>query len=91
MNQQTAIGYSKVNRDIIRMLDKPTSKWWALFLFDLAVLGIGLMCFIYQVYTGLGVTGYSHPVFWAVYITNFVFWVGIAHSGTLISAILFLF
>ncbi len=91
MSQETTITYSKVNRDIIRMLDKPTVKWWALFLFDLAVLGVGLICFIYQIYTGLGVTGYRHPVFWAVYITNFVFWVGIAHSGTLISAILFLF
>src|SRR2546427_12110463 len=40
---------------------------------------------------GLGLAGYSHPVYWAVYITCFVFWVGIAHSGTLISAILFLF
>ena len=39
----------------------------------------------------LGVAGYSHPVLWGVYITNFVFWVGIAHSGTLISAVLFLF
>jgi molybdopterin-containing oxidoreductase family membrane subunit len=91
MSQETTITYSKVNRDIIRMLDKPTVKWWALFLFDLVVLGIGLVCFIYQIYTGLGVAGYRHPVFWAVYITNFVFWVGIAHSGTLISAILFLF
>ena len=35
--------------------------------------------------------GYRHPGFWGVYITNFVFWVGIAHSGTLISAILYLF
>src|SRR5213078_1180047 len=39
----------------------------------------------------LGLAGYSHPVYWAVFITCFVFWVGIAHSGTLISAILFLF
>ncbi|MGA8568285.1 MAG: NrfD/PsrC family molybdoenzyme membrane anchor subunit, partial [Candidatus Binataceae bacterium] len=44
-----------------------------------------------QIYEGLQVTGMGDPVMWAVYITNFVFWVGIAHSGTLISAILFLF
>ena len=44
-----------------------------------------------QIYSGLGVTGLRQPVMWAIYITNFVFWVGIAHSGTLISAILFLF
>lgn len=90
-NQSTPITYSRVNDDIMKMLEKPSLKWLALFVFDLSVLGIGAMCFIYQVYTGLGVAGYSHPVFWGVYITNFVFWVGIAHSGTLISAILFLF
>jgi len=73
------------------MLEKPTYKWWALFLPTLGFVGIGMVCFFYQVYTGLGVAGYRHPVFWGVYITNFVFWVGIAHSGTLISAILYLF
>lgn len=91
MNGESTLTYSKVNQNVIRMLDKPTVKWWALFIFDLLVLSFGLMCFIYQIYSGLGVTGYRHPVFWAVYITNFVFWVGIAHSGTLISAILYLF
>ena len=91
MNHVTSLTYSKVNQDIIRMLDKPTVKWWFLFIPTLFVVGFGLLCFIYQVNTGLGVAGYRHPVFWGVYITNFVFWVGIAHSGTLISAILFLF
>lgn len=91
MDHETTITYAKVNHDIIRMLDRPSVKWWILFIFDLAVLAFGLFCFLYQVYTGLGVAGYAYPVFWAVYITNFVFWVGIAHSGTLISAILFLF
>ena len=91
MSQQTPLTYSRVTNDVVRMLDKPTIKWWALFLIALSFVGIGLICFIYQVYTGLGVAGYRHPVFWGVYITDFVFWVGIAHSGTLISAILYLF
>ncbi len=43
-----------------------------------------------QIRDGLRVSGLNRPVGWAVYITNFVFWVGIAHSGTLISAVLFL-
>jgi Ni/Fe-hydrogenase subunit HybB-like protein len=73
------------------MLDKPTIKWLALFIPTLGFVGFGLFCFLYQVYTGLGAAGYRHPVYWGVYITNFVFWVGIAHSGTLISAILYLF
>jgi Ni/Fe-hydrogenase subunit HybB-like protein len=91
MSQESTLTYAKVNEDIIRMLDKPTFKWVALFLPTLGCVGFGLFCFLYQVYSGLGVAGYRHPVFWGVYITNFVFWVGIAHSGTLISAILFLF
>jgi molybdopterin-containing oxidoreductase family membrane subunit len=46
---------------------------------------------VQQVNNGLAVTGLHNPVMWGAYITTFVFWVGIAHSGTLISAILFLF
>ena len=91
MNEQNTLTYARVNDDIIRMLDKPTFKWWSLFLPTLFFVGFGLFCFVYQVYSGLGVAGYRHPVFWGVYITDFVFWVGIAHSGTLISAILYLF
>jgi Ni/Fe-hydrogenase subunit HybB-like protein len=91
MSRESTLTYSKVNQDIIRMLDKPTFKWVAFFITTLGWVGFWLFCFLYQVYSGLGVAGYRHPVFWGVYITNFVFWVGIAHSGTLISAILYLF
>ena len=55
------------------------------------VLGVGGFALLVQIRYGLGVAGYTPPVMWGVYITTFVFWVGIAHSGTLISAILFLF
>ena len=48
----------------------------------------GVFAFSYQVYHGLGVWGLNWPVFWAFDITNFVFWIGISHAGTLISAIL---
>ena len=55
----------------------------------LATLGFGgLSAWIYQLYFGLGVTGLNWPVFWGIYITNFVFFIGISHAGTLISAIL---
>ena len=46
---------------------------------------------MYQIHEGLGVAGYNPPVMWGVYIITFVFWVGIGHAGTLISAILYLF
>lgn len=44
----------------------------------------------YQIYTGQGVTGLNTPDFWGAYLVNFVFWVGIAHAGTLISAMLYI-
>ncbi len=48
----------------------------------------GFMAWVYQLYNGLGVTGMNNNVNWGVYITNFVFFIGISHAGTLISAIL---
>src|SRR5215467_4691539 len=48
----------------------------------------GLATWFYQIYYGLGVTGDNWPVFWGFHETNFVFWIGISHAGTLISAIL---
>lgn len=83
--------YSQINRDILRTLFKPGRLY--LFLVALAFTGIlvGAACWGYQIATGLGVAGVNHPVVWGTYLFNFVFWVGIAHSGTLISAILYLF
>ncbi len=52
---------------------------------------VGGWCWSVMIRQGMQVTGMNRPVGWAVFITNFVFWVGIAHSGTLISAVLFLF
>ncbi len=65
--------------------------WWAAFAVSLAALGglaIGVPWLFWE---GIGVWGLNVPVGWAWDITNFVFWVGIGHAGTLISAILFLF
>ncbi len=82
--------YEQVDREILGSL-KPTFAWFAAL--GTAVLGmlIGAAAWIYQMYMGLGVAGYSPPVMWGVYIITFVFWVGIGHAGTLISAILYLF
>ena len=64
--------------------------WWALFIPSAAVTGICFAMIIYLMSTGVGVWGLQIPVAWAWDITNFVFWIGIGHAGTLISAILFL-
>ena len=65
--------------------------WYVAFAGSLGLLGLLGVCVLYLIFTGVGVWGLNTPVAWAYDITNFVFWVGIGHAGTLISAILFLF
>jgi Ni/Fe-hydrogenase subunit HybB-like protein len=64
--------------------------WWVLFLPCAALSGLLAFCLVYLVSTGIGIWGNNQPVAWGWAITNFVFWIGIGHAGTLISAILFL-
>ncbi len=85
------MSYAKINTDILRTLQAPGLSYYAALGFILVVLSFGGYAFAQQWQRGLGVAGYEHPLLWGIYITNFVFWVGIAHSGTLISAVLFLF
>ncbi|MHC4108929.1 MAG: NrfD/PsrC family molybdoenzyme membrane anchor subunit, partial [Planctomycetota bacterium] len=82
--------FARVNRDIIGALWGPDWRYRVLMVVVVTVLAWAGFAWIYQIKTGMGVAGLTHPVMWGVYITNFVFWVGIAHSGTLISAILYL-
>jgi molybdopterin-containing oxidoreductase family membrane subunit len=83
---------SEVTEDICRPLDtSPTWRWWAGFVPSLALLVLGIVAVTYQIRTGIGTWGLNRTVGWAFDITNFVFWIGIGHAGTLISAILFLF
>jgi molybdopterin-containing oxidoreductase family membrane subunit len=64
--------------------------WWVAFTITASIATFGLFCLGYQISTGVGTWGNNIPVGWAWDITNFVFWIGIGHAGTLISAILFL-
>ncbi len=82
--------YEQVDHDIINTM-RPTLGWFALLTLAILALLVGAGSWIYQIYAGLGVAGYQPPVMWGVYIVSFVFWVGIGHAGTLISAILYLF
>jgi len=79
---------NRITEDLLRPLLQTTWKFYA----GVTVLGImvliGLSTWAYQMYNGLGVTGDNWPVFWGFHETNFVFWIGISHAGTLISAIL---
>ncbi len=83
--------YEEVNRDILKILSRPGKGYFVLLAIILAVLGLGIFAWLLQIVLGIGMAGLRNPVGWGAYITTFVFWVGIAHSGTLISAILYLF
>jgi Ni/Fe-hydrogenase subunit HybB-like protein len=81
-----------VTRDICAPLERrPTALWWASFSVALTALAVGVAAVSYQIAMGIGTWGLNRTVGWAFDITNFVFWVGIGHAGTLISAVLFLF
>lgn len=72
------------------MSEKPTVKYYIALAITLTLLMIGAISLGFTFYYGTGLWGNNQPIGWAFEIVNFVFWVGIGHAGTLISAILFL-
>jgi Ni/Fe-hydrogenase subunit HybB-like protein len=74
--------------DLLRPLYHTSAGYWAAMILCAALVAAGIGALCYQLYNGIGVWGLNSPVFWAFDITNFVFWIGISHAGTLISAIL---
>jgi molybdopterin-containing oxidoreductase family membrane subunit len=84
--------YNEITEDVIGSIeDKAPKTWYILFAIAL-ILGLyGVGCILYLLGTGIGTWGLNKTVQWAWDITNFVWWVGIGHAGTLISAVLLLF
>ena len=83
---------SDVTRDICHLLElRPGTGWWISLGVSIVLLAIGVVATIHTVTTGIGTWGLNKTIGWAFDITNFVFWIGIGHAGTFISAILFLF
>ena len=83
--------YADVNRDVIRTLEFPSNLYFGWMSFIALTLAGGVLAWTAQIYYGMGMAGKRNPQMWAMYITTFVFWIGIGHAGTLISAILYLF
>jgi molybdopterin-containing oxidoreductase family membrane subunit len=84
--------YHQVTEDIISPIEKkPGRMWYVGFFFSVTLLLLGVFSVFWEVYYGIGVWGINRTVGWGWDITNFVWWVGIGHAGTLISAILLLF
>jgi len=84
-------GFKWVSENVSGIIQGKTPIWWWILFFICAPIGgAGMSLLVYQVSTGVGVWGENQPVGWGWDITCFVFWVGIAHAGTLISALLLL-
>src|ERR1700687_1489168 len=80
--------YAKIREDLFRPLSKGSARYWITICAAMSVVILGMVAWGIQVRDGMGVTGLNRPVFWGFYIVDFVFWIGISHAGTLISAIL---
>ena len=85
--------YASVTQLVSQLAERSRTPlaWYVAFAVSAAWAGLFFLLIGYLVFTGVGVWGNNRPVGWAFDIVNFVFWVGIGHAGTLISAILFLF
>ncbi len=84
--------FKAVTETVSRVTENKAPRgWWICFMIALAGAGILGVSLVYLVCMGIGVWGNTSPVAWGWDITNFVWWIGIGHAGTLISAILFLF
>ena len=85
--------YRTVTDQVCRLAETPkiATAWFVALAVALSLKAMLLSCVGYLILTGVGVWGNMSPVFWGWPIVNFVFWVGIGHAGTLISAILYLF
>ena len=84
---------TQVTRDVMRpIFARPGKLWFFSFFLAVTTMLVGAVgTQIHQQMYGIGILGINNTVGWGVYITDFVFWIGIGHAGTLISAILFLF
>ena len=86
------VGVHEITEQVSRVTEKPAPiGWWVVFAISLMLLGVLGISVAWLFWEGIGAWGNNSPVAWAWDITNFVWWVGIGHAGTLISAVLLLF
>jgi Ni/Fe-hydrogenase subunit HybB-like protein len=87
-----SITFSEISDTVCGVTERDAPRgWWVAFLLAATFTGLLGASITYLVWEGIGVWGNNSPVYWAWDITNFVWWIGIGHAGTLISAVLFLF
>ena len=86
------MSFAEVSETVCGVTEKKAPRnWWVAFLIAATFTSIFGLTAGYLFWQGIGIWGNNAPVYWAWDITNFVWWIGIGHAGTLISAVLFLF
>lgn len=84
--------YNQITEDLVRSTEKaPPLSWILCFIPSVALLGLGVFAIFWTIFVGIGTWDLNRTINWGWDITNFVWWIGIGHAGTLISAILLLF
>jgi Ni/Fe-hydrogenase subunit HybB-like protein len=79
----------EMNKMVLESMHTTTWRYWTLTIFlTVTVLTCLVYAWYYLIMQGLGVAGVNRPVFWGIFLSNVVFWIGISHAGTFISAIL---
>jgi Ni/Fe-hydrogenase subunit HybB-like protein len=80
----------RVRHSVLKSMEKPGATFWVVFTIMFGMTSVGIACEAYQYSVGLGVGNFDNPHVWSLYIATFIFWIGISHSGTLLSAILYI-
>ena len=84
--------YHQITEDLISPTERVPSKAWIIgFILSVSVFSVGAFCILWTIWNGIGTWDLNRTVNWGWDITNFVWWIGIGHAGTLISAILLIF
>jgi Ni/Fe-hydrogenase subunit HybB-like protein len=79
----------EMNAMVMESMQKTSKKFWGVVIFLVLTVAFALVgAWGYMIAEGMGVTGLTRPVYWGIFIVNTVFWIGISHAGTFISALL---
>jgi Ni/Fe-hydrogenase subunit HybB-like protein len=92
VNESNALadaGLPPIERDTLATLARPSRRYWIALSVSVGLVVIGGISWSLVLRRGLGVAGLNEPVMWGSLITTFVFFIGVSHSGTLVSAILY--
>ena len=82
------IKWAQINKDVLRSMENPRMGYWVSVIACLAMIACAVAAEIYQYQHGMGYANLNWPHMWDLYIATFIFWIGMSHSGTLLSAIL---